>query len=60
VQEREELRALKREKKVSREGKLKRKYVYGKEGKKKYKRMKEIVKERKKERKERRGVGRKI
>jgi hypothetical protein len=34
MQEREELRALKREIKMSREGKVKRKYVYGKERKK--------------------------
>jgi hypothetical protein len=34
MQEREELRALKREIKMSREGKVKRKYVYGTERKK--------------------------
>jgi hypothetical protein len=34
MQEREELRALKREINMSREGKVKRKYVYGKERKK--------------------------
>jgi phosphoribosylaminoimidazole-succinocarboxamide synthase len=33
MQEREELRPLKREKKMSREGKVKKKYVYGKERK---------------------------
>jgi hypothetical protein len=42
MQEREELRALKREMKMSREGKVKRKkYVYGKERKKKIKVKKE-------------------
>jgi hypothetical protein len=35
MQEREEFRALKREIKMSREGKVKIKYVYGKERKKK-------------------------
>jgi hypothetical protein len=34
MQEREESRALKREKRMSREGKVREKYVYGKERKK--------------------------
>jgi hypothetical protein len=54
MQEREELRALRREKKMSREGKYREKYEYGKARKKKVKRDKNMcTRERKRrERKE--------
>jgi hypothetical protein len=57
MQERDGLRALKREIMMAREGKVREKYVYGKEKKeKKSKRMKE----KKKKKKKGRGMARKI
>jgi hypothetical protein len=43
MQEREKLRASRREKKMSREGKIKEKYVYGKERKKNRKVKNKII-----------------
>jgi hypothetical protein len=58
MQEREELRDLKREIKMSREGKVKRKICVWKEKKEKKKRE-ERMKEKKKKRKERKRIGKK-
>jgi hypothetical protein len=61
MRERDGLRALEKEIRMAREGKVKKKYVYGKERKEKWKKKrKRVIEKKKKKKKRERGMARKI